>query len=70
MTFAEIIIRKKQKETKTKVNRKDKTKLQHRKHENKNKVTNKETNKPNKKQEKGIIRQISQSLNRKEAGPS
>ena len=35
MTFAEIIIRKKQKETKTKVNRKDKTKLQHRKHENK-----------------------------------
>ena len=43
MTFAEIIIRKKQKETKTKVNRKNKTKLQHRKHENKNKVTNKES---------------------------
>ena len=42
---------KKQKDTKAKVNRKNKTKLQHRKH-GKNKQTSKQTNKQNKKQEK------------------
>ena len=58
---------KKQKDTKAKVNRKNKTKLQYRKH-GKNKQTSKQTKKT--KNKKKNTWQISQSLNRKEAEPS